>query len=106
MGNAEEEMYYCTYCAFYGKRNTGTRRDMIAHAYTHPIGDPRDMILPVGNEDHCPACGEMIDYCQGHGESGDPVGYEILRMHDRGVHTECHIAGCESRSETMRGDVG
>lgn len=28
--------------------------------------------------DKCPACNEYIDYCQGHGEIGDPYGFEIL----------------------------
>ena len=30
-------------------------------------------------ESVCPACGEPIDYCQGHGEIGDPEGYAILK---------------------------
>ena len=37
----------------------------------------------------CPACGEYPDYCQGHGEMGDPVGHDILTKHDNGDHTEC-----------------
>lgn len=31
----------------------------------------------IGEE--CPACGEPIDYCQGHGEIGDPAGYALLQ---------------------------
>ena len=27
----------------------------------------------------CPACGDWIDYCQGHGEIGDPEGHAILK---------------------------
>lgn len=37
----------------------------------------------------CPACSNPIDYCQGHGEIGDPDGYRILNMHDDDVHAEC-----------------
>ena len=37
----------------------------------------------------CPACGDPIDYCQGHGSSGDPVGFAILMKHDDGKHEEC-----------------
>lgn len=44
---------------------------------------------------HCPACGEPIDYCQGHGEIGDPVGAAILAAHDDGDHSRCHPAGCD-----------
>lgn len=40
-------------------------------------------------EYQCPACGQASDYCQGHGEIGDPVGYAILEMHDTGNHTTC-----------------
>ena len=27
----------------------------------------------------CPACGDWIDYCQGHGQIGDPEGHAILK---------------------------
>lgn len=43
----------------------------------------------------CVACGEYVDYCQGHGTSGDPVGAAILAAHDADDHTECHPAGCD-----------
>lgn len=44
----------------------------------------------------CPACGSAIDYCQGHGEIGDPSGFAILRMHDNEDHSECDpSAECE-----------
>lgn len=42
----------------------------------------------------CPACGELIDYCQGHGEIGDPDGAAILAAHDDGDHSRCDPAGC------------
>ena len=45
----------------------------------------------------CPACGDYIDYCQGHGEIGDPVGFAILTAHDDGDHGGCHPEGCEER---------
>ena len=40
----------------------------------------------------CPACGDHIDYCQGHGPMGDPQGYAVTRLHDDGVHSLCHPA--------------
>lgn len=43
----------------------------------------------------CPACGEPIDYCQGHGEVGDPHGRAILDAHDAGDHSGCHPEGCD-----------
>lgn len=49
----------------------------------------------------CPACGERIDYCQGHGEMGDPHGAHILATHNEGDHSLCHpdamaTGACES----------
>lgn len=29
--------------------------------------------------DICPVCLDPMDYCQGHGEIGDPYGYQILQ---------------------------
>jgi hypothetical protein len=43
----------------------------------------------------CPACGEPIDYCQGHGELGDPDGYWIIEQHDKGEHQYCDKRGCD-----------
>lgn len=43
----------------------------------------------------CPACGQPIDYCQGHGEIGDPEGALILAAHDEGNHQWCHADGCD-----------
>lgn len=43
----------------------------------------------------CPACGSPIDYCQGHGEIGDPAGFAILEAHDNDDHSECHPDGCD-----------
>ncbi len=46
--------------------------------------------------DRCPACGDFPDYCQGHGEIGDPFGYSVLVMHDDGTHSFCHYqAECQ-----------
>lgn len=50
----------------------------------------------------CPACGSVIDYCQGHGEIGDPVGWAILVSHyDFNDHDSCHPAGCEVAREAV-----
>lgn len=38
----------------------------------------------------CPACGSPIDFCQGHGEIGDPAGAAILKAHDDDDHSGCH----------------
>ena len=43
----------------------------------------------------CPACGDVIEYCQGHGEIGDVRGYNILVLHDDGNHSRCHPDGCD-----------
>ncbi len=44
---------------------------------------------------HCPVCGDVMDYCQGHGELGDPDGYAVLVDHDNDEHHGCHsAAGC------------
>lgn len=37
----------------------------------------------------CPACGDWMSFCSGHGEIGDPVGYAILQEHNRGEHIRC-----------------
>jgi len=41
------------------------------------------------DSERCPACGEFPDYCQGHGEIGDPAGRAILDKHDQGDHADC-----------------
>ena len=40
--------------------------------------------------DRCPACGDITDFCYGHGEIGDPAGYAILAKHDADDHTDCY----------------
>ena len=42
----------------------------------------------------CPACGDPIDYCPGHGRNADPVGWGTLVAHDLGAHDRCHPSGC------------
>jgi hypothetical protein len=43
----------------------------------------------------CVVCGEPIDYCQGHGDIGDPDGARILAQHDDDNHVDCHPNGCD-----------
>lgn len=43
----------------------------------------------------CPACGNPIDYCPGHGSLGDPEGYIIIGLHEDGIHSRCNAGGCE-----------
>lgn len=50
----------------------------------------------------CPACGDPIDYCQGHGEIGDPAGFALLAEHDSGVHLGCHPDGCDDAGKDTR----
>lgn len=50
-----------------------------------------------GYDPRCPACGDPIDYCQGHGVMGDPEGFVILALHDEGDHSRCHERGCDER---------
>ena len=66
----------------------------IARGEAMPIvaieADDYDVYYP-----HCPACGDPIDYCQGHGEIGDPVGAQILAAHEWGEHNNCNPRGCD-----------
>ena len=56
----------------------------------------RDTVSQFQEIGPCPACGDHIDYCQGHGPMGDPQGYAVIRLHDDGVHSMCHrLADCE-----------
>jgi len=50
---------------------------------------------------YCPACGEPIDYCQGHGEIGDYAGWCILQDHDAGEHFGCDPLGCEDAASSV-----
>ncbi len=51
-----------------------------------------DDCRPEDDVSRCPACGNPIDYCQGHGEIGDPIGFTILREHDDGDHERCYYS--------------
>ena len=59
----------------------------------------------IGNTDwtpvpYCPACGDPIDYCQGHGELTDPWGRRIVDRHyEDDLHDECNPYGCEVAAE-------
>jgi hypothetical protein len=56
----------------------------------------------VDFEVKCPACGDPIDYCGGHGEIGDPIGAEILSYHDQGDHFQCDPSVCEKDPSELR----
>jgi hypothetical protein len=43
-------------------------------------------------EGECPACGNPLDYCPGHGAVGDPAGHRVLEMHEKGDHSRCITA--------------
>jgi hypothetical protein len=54
----------------------------------------------------CPACGESIDYCVGHGEMGDRHGAFVLLLHDDGDHGLCHVnSDCVWRPMTARQEL-
>ena len=50
-------------------------------------------------ENLCQACDEPIDYCQGHGEIGDPFGAAILAAEDRIIRMRAFL------DEWLAGDV-
>lgn len=50
----------------------------------------------------CPACGDPIDYCRGHGAGS--MGQFILDLHDDDDHSECHILGCEAKCPEFHAD--
>lgn len=52
-------------------------------------------VLTGEGEPQCPACGADIQYCQGHGEIGDPYGAAILAKHDDGDHSTCVLKECD-----------
>ena len=62
---------------------------------------------------YCPACGDPIDYCQGHGRIGDPIGYAIVTdHHENDRHDKCAPVACpvardrltESEARVMDGN--
>ena len=53
------------------------------------------MSWDIASEEACVACGAYIDYCQGHGEIGDPEGRRIINAHDNGNHHDCRINACQ-----------
>jgi len=64
-----------------------------------PKGDVYRVLILANEPDYyerlrCPVCGDWIDYCQGHGEIGDPVGFAILERHDNGDHSGCVEGVC------------
>lgn len=51
---------------------------------------------------HCIVCGDLVDYCSGHGETGDPAGFAILQQHDMDDHSHCHPNGCEEANDALQ----
>lgn len=51
---------------------------------------------------YCLVCGDPVDYCPGHGETGDPAGFAIIQQHDLGDHSHCHPNGCEEANDTLQ----
>lgn len=67
------------------------------HAEEEPSWDETDDEEPAS----CPACGEYIDFCMGHGPIGDPVGFDVLDRHDNDDHSRCHVNGCDVAAEEL-----
>ena len=59
------------------------------------VAEDYDMRADWETVSRCPACGDPIDYCQGHGLIGDPIGHLTLQAHDKGRHEWCNAFGCE-----------
>jgi len=59
----------------------------------------------IEDDSRCPACGDPIDYCRGHGEIGDPLGADILKLHDLGLHQDCNLLGCDEAAR-LNGEAG
>jgi hypothetical protein len=53
----------------------------------------------------CCVCGDPMDYCQGHGQIGDPAGWAIENKHlEDDNHTDCHPnSDCRSHANRERG---
>lgn len=66
----------------------------MARMSTTAVAERPNQLLDYHVE-HCPACGQPIDHCHGHGMIGDPAGYHALTMHNEGHHILCHPAGCD-----------
>jgi hypothetical protein len=69
--------------------------DHLSGRLVEPADCPHDDECDCEGISLCPACGEPIDYCQGHGPIGDPFGAAILNRHDSGAHELCHPEGCD-----------
>jgi hypothetical protein len=69
--------------------------DHVAYMNRYDTGEDYDMLADWWTVSRCPACGDPIDYCQGHGLIGDPVGHLTLQAHDKGRHEWCNAFGCE-----------
>lgn len=52
----------------------------------------------------CPACGDWMDFCSGHGEIGDPVGWTILQQHEAGEHDDCFGGDYENQKSWCLGE--
>lgn len=61
---------------------------------------------PMEHNGDCPACGNPIDYCPGHGEIGDPEGFRILNQHDADDHRDCDPYGCDEILNSRDKDFG
>ena len=73
----------------------GTRVAMNLHGTDEVLPLSGTVTIDLADTDpRCPACGEFIDYCQGHGEIGDPWGFATLTAHDAGDHESCDPRAC------------
>lgn len=54
---------------------------------------------PDDGYEQCPVCAQPIDYCQGHGEIGDPAGFLGATAHDRDDHSRCDPRACPNTEQ-------
>lgn len=63
-------------------RDDTTLEELHAAVYAAYIAVDVDAQARAEAISKCPACHEPIDYCQGHGEIGDPAGHAVLMQYD------------------------
>lgn len=95
-GTDVEDVWECGYCPGKWMYEPNPAGGWTIHHVTDDQYEVLKAIQPEAREDEyaevdsrCPTCGEPIDYCQGHGEIGDPEGYANQVRHDAGDHSGC-----------------
>lgn len=87
----------CRYCRALVPLGRPAEGLVNAAEYAAHLADEHPLAAAPTSEEEarCPACGDYMSYCQGHGPQGDPEGYRRLRLHDMGNHHLCDPRACE-----------